>query len=162
MGIDDNYFGAGLTNFWSTLISTITVIVAFVALIINTILARKNIRLSIHKTIIDIVNQKVIECNTIWDTVQNEITRDKRVVSEIIITNEVLVRSLDLFHDKSRFSINNTEDYYYIFWKQLRTNLREYIRKEYQREAINHPNEVYTQQLQHIYKMFGKLMEDEK
>ena len=122
---------------WTSAMSTITAIVAILvsttAMRINRTMARRNIRLSIQQAIFKIVSEKAKDCNTLWDNETIKSLSDKfphyKVVSELIISKEVIDKSFELFKKNYKLISEFQDDYYYLLWKQLRTDLRNFILK---------------------------------
>lgn len=75
------------------------------------------------------VAEKAIDCNELWDNTKNVESLFANpgpnpmynVVSELIISVEIIEKSFDLFGKGIKGRKN---DFYYLFWKQLRTGLR--------------------------------------
>ena len=95
-------------------------------------MARRNIRLSIQQAIFKIVSEKAKDCNMLWEnepeSEQNDKSPHYKVVSELVISKEVIEKSFDLFEKNYKAITKLQEDYYYLLWKQLRTDLRQFIR----------------------------------
>jgi hypothetical protein len=147
---------------WATVISAITAMVAItvsiIALRINRTMARRNIRLSIQQAIFKIVSEKAKDCNTLWDnepmSEQNDNSPHFKIVSEIIISKEVVEKSFALFEKNYQPITKLKEDYYYLLWKQLRTDLRQFIRTAPDLAAqLN--NKYYTAQINELHRIFN-------
>lgn len=151
---------------WTSVMSTITAIVAILvslaAMRINRTMARRNIRLSIQQAIFKIVSEKAKDCNTIWDneTINNpnEKFPHYKVVSELVISMEVINKSFELFEKNYMLISKLQDDYYYLLWKQLRTDLRDFIIKvpEYS-DQIN--NTYFSKQIADLHVIFKKHFE---
>ena len=61
--------------------------------------------------------------------IQNEDSPHFKIMSELIITIEIIEKSFSLFGQNDSSIDSNKNDYYYLFWKQLRTDLRGWIRR---------------------------------
>ncbi|MFN3444559.1 MAG: hypothetical protein ACK44D_02385 [Bacteroidia bacterium] len=147
---------------WSALTPIVAIIISIIALLVNATLARRNIRLNIQQLVFKTVSEKAKECNFLWESeTKNEMNENAphfKVISEIIITIETIEKSFELFEINYK-SIKADEDYYYyLFWKQLRTDLRGWIRKTPE-IADAQENETYTKQVLGIHKKFNKHFE---
>jgi hypothetical protein len=113
-------------------------------------------RLSIQQSIFKTVADRVKQCNEIWAGEASEAGPHYAVISELIISNEVIERSLSLF--KIKKIEKNKDDFYYLFWKQLRPDLRGFIRDALTiNSTIN--NLFYTKQIEDLHKIFEKFFE---
>jgi hypothetical protein len=98
--------------------------------------ARKNIRLSIQQAVIKTAIEKAKDCNVAWDKSKKffddleakgtkfEKKEHYDVISELVISKEIILKSFTVFSKQDRDVIEEKEDYAYIFWKQLNTALR--------------------------------------
>lgn len=154
-----------LTNLnWGLITSIVAVIVSIIALLINRIIAQKNIRLTIQQAIFKIVIDKAKECNVLWESEpeygkQNYNSPHFKVISELIITIEIIDRSFSLFKKNYKaIKKEHEDDFYYLFWKQLRTDLRGWIR---QTPAIAQKlgDQYYSNQVIDIFNKFEKHFE---
>lgn len=148
---------------WSSMTPIIAIIISIIALFVNSRLARRNLRLNIQQLIFKTVNEKAKDCNSLWENepVSEKINNNSphfKVISEIIITLETIDKTFGLF-EKNYKSIRNDRDYYYyLFWKQLRTDLRGWIRRSPE-IAKEMKNEIYSNQINGIYETFSKYFE---
>jgi hypothetical protein len=151
---------------WSAVISGVTAMVAItvsiIALRINRTMARRNIRLSIQQAIFKIVSEKAKDCNVLWDNEpmreQNDSFPHYKVVSEIIISKEVIEKSFDLFEKNYKAITKLKDEYYYLLWKQLRTELRQFI-KGAPSVANQINNNYFTEQINDLHRIFSKHFE---
>jgi hypothetical protein len=141
----------GLTSF----VPILAFILSIVALYFSITFSRKNIQLSIQQVIFKTVSEKAKDCNTLWENepaneMQNPNSPHFKVMSELIITTEIIDKSFDLFGKNSNRIKVFKDDYYYLFWKQLRTDLRGWIRRTPQiAEGLN--NVYYSQQVADLH-----------
>ncbi len=149
---------------WSAVTPVIAIVVSILALLINRTIAQKNIRLTIQQAIFKTVSEKSKDCNTLW---QNEPTSktDQRephykVISELIISIEVIDKSFYLFEKNYKSVRDYQDDYYYLFWKQLRTDLRGFIMLA-PIIAKTVGNEYYTKQIEDLHILFKKHFEQQ-
>ena len=154
---------------WTSAMSTVTAIVAILvsitAMRINRTMARRNIRLSIQQAIFKIVSEKAKDCNTIWENETIKSLNDKfphyKVVSELVISKEVIDKSFELFKKNYKLISEFQDDYYYLLWKQLRTDLRNFIIKAPESlEQIN--NAYFSEQISDLHLIFKKHFEPVK
>ena len=75
-------------------------------------------------------------------------------ISELVITIEVMERSFSLFELRKKASILNKEDFYYIIWKQLNTELRGFIVNS---KALGEysKNQIYRSQVEGVFDKFS-------
>lgn len=138
-------------------------ILSIIALYFSINFSRKNIQLSIQQVIFKTVSEKTKDCNTLWENepaneIQNLNSPHFKIMSELIITTEIIEKSLDLFGKNSSTIKIFRDDYYYLFWKQLRTDLRDWIRRTPQiAEGLN--NVYYSQQVEDLHAKFHKHFE---
>lgn len=79
-------------------------------------------------------------------------------VSELVITIEVMERSFSLFQLHKKRKILNSEDFYYIIWKQLNTELRDFVTKSKTlSDYLN--NQIYKSQIDGICSKFSDYFE---
>src|SRR5688500_11258049 len=92
---------------WSLITSGIAIFVSIIALIRNSRYSRTNIRLTIQQSILKMATEKAKDCNLLWE---REIVNERdpssphfRIITEIIITTEVIEKSFEWFekNDKS-------------------------------------------------------------
>lgn len=148
---------------WSSVVPILAFIISLIALFSNRSFSKKNIQLSIQQAIFKTVSEKAKDCNTLWESeppieAQNENSAHYKIMSELIITKEIIEKSVDLFSKNDKSIIRYKEDYYYLFWKQLRTDLRGWIRRTPQ-IAIEVNNQYYTQQVADLHAKFQKHFE---
>lgn len=147
---------------WSAVMPIVAIVVSIFALFVNRKIAQKNICLSIQQAIFKTVSDKAKDCNTIWENEpeneRNENSPHYKVVSEMIISKEVIAKSFYLFK-KNYESIKDYEnDYYYLLWKQLRSDLRDFIRKApILAEKID--NQYFSQQIRDLHAIFKEHFE---
>ncbi|MBL7710702.1 MAG: hypothetical protein JNJ86_16650 [Chitinophagaceae bacterium] len=139
----------GLTSF----IPILAFIVSVTALYFSVRFSRRNIQLSIQQAILKTVSEKARDCNQLWESepaneMQNPNSPHFKIMSELIITTEIIDRAFDLFGKNNSAIMKFKEDYYYLFWKQLRTDLRGWVRRTPQiAEQLQPQNIYYSQQV---------------
>jgi hypothetical protein len=148
---------------WSAITPIVAVVVSLVALFVNRAIAQRNTRLTIQQALFKTVTDKVKDCNKLWeDEPENEKYADSphfKVMSELIISIEIIDKSLSLF-EKNYKSLRkkHESDYYYLFWKQLRTDLRGWIRRTPTiAKTLN--NQYYDLQIADLFRKFEKHFE---
>jgi hypothetical protein len=148
---------------WSAVTPIVAIVVSIVALCINRAVAQRNTRLTIQQALFKTVSDKVKDCNTLWE---NEPENERhpnsphfKVMSELIISVEIIDKSLALFEKNYKTIRKEFEgDYYYLFWKQLRTDLRGWIKSTQTiAKALN--NQYYDLQVADLFKKFEKHFE---
>lgn len=150
---------------WSIVTPIVAIMISIAALLVNRWIALKNRNLSILQSIFKITMEKANECNVIWD---GESTKDAnpnsphfKVMSELTISREVIEKSISLFARDSGYVKNQTDDFFFIFWKQLRPDLRDWVRRA-PRVAEELKNEYYAEQVLDFQKKFEKHFEPNK
>ena len=144
---------------WDIVTPIIAISVSIVALLYNRFIAQRNTRLSIQQTLLKTVTDKVKDCNSIWDTNCKFRSPNTDLISEIIISIEIIEKTFEIFKKNYSKLDSFKKDYYYLFWKQLRTSLREFIRSTPRiPEEKNDKN--YTQQIQDIHSIFKDFFEN--
>jgi hypothetical protein len=134
--------------------------VSIFALLSNRSNSKKNIQLAIQQVIFKTVAEKAKDCNNLWETEpenekQNPNSPHFKVVSELIITTEVIEKSFELFGNNDESIEIYKSDYYWLCWKQLRTDLRGFVRKAPQIAiGLNPPNAIYTNQIADLHLKF--------
>jgi hypothetical protein len=147
---------------WSTVISAITAMVAItvsiIALRINRRMARRNIRLSIQQAIFKIVSEKAKDCNALWEAETDrsyENATHFKVMSELIITTEIIEKSIEIFSTNDKLITLIKDNFYWLFWKQLRTDLRGWVKHTPEIvKQMNPKNIYYSQQVTDLYLKF--------
>lgn len=147
----------------SSIMPILAFILSIIALFSARTFSRKNIRLSIQQAIFKTVSEKAKDCNTLWENEpenekQNEDSPHFKIMSELIITTEIIEKSFSLFGQNDSSIDSNKNDYYYLFWKQLRTDLRGWIRRTPQ-IAQQQNNLYYSQQVADLHSKFEKYFE---
>ena len=148
---------------WSAIIPTLAFIVSIAALVSNRKNAKNNIRLSIQQAIFKTVSEKAKDCNLLWEAETDrsyENATHFKVMSELIITTEIIEKSIELFsrNDKSITAIK--DEFHWLFWKQLRTDLRGWIKRTPEIVKQMEPkNLYYSQQVSDLYSKFEKHFE---
>jgi len=144
---------------WSLLTSIIAIVVSITALYINRRMAQKNIRLSIQQLIFKTISEKVKDCNSIWEQECTPNSPNTKLISEIIISREIIDKSFDLFESNYSSIRKFQENFYKLFWTQLRTDLRSYIIKNTETIARSE-KPVYQKQVEDIRRWFTKFYKD--
>jgi len=165
-------FCENLTNdfTWLTLMGAV---LPFLALLLsgytlykNVAIAERNTRLTIQQALMKTVAEKVSDCNQLWDVIANKAESNlphKEVVSELIISIEVIERSLSLFEKSYKLIwIEARTDYYYLFWKQLRPYLRKWIRDSSWVIMEHLADDYYTDDIKRLHKEFREYFDPVK
>jgi hypothetical protein len=144
------------------IISTLAIAISIIALIINVKFSTKNIRLSIQQTIFNTTSSKSKDCNNIWMLEKKELSDAPyyETVTEIIISIEIINKSFDLFGKNYKSISKFKDDYFYIFWKQLKTDFRIWVMNNSKNTANKLSNEVYSNQINSIHSTFKKFFEE--
>jgi hypothetical protein len=148
---------------WSAIASIFTaiisIIVAITALYRSSKYSEKNINLSIQQALFKMVQEKAKDCNTAWDNEpQNEMNDTSPhflITTEIIIAIEVFDKAFELFGKNYKSLKYEKKDYYYLYWKQLKPDVRGWA-KERTQEIAKRFNDVYKQQINTIHSTFGE------
>jgi hypothetical protein len=141
-------------------------VISIFALYFSVRFSRKNVRLSIQQSLSKIVLDKTFDCNKVWnnepESEKNESSPHYLVVSELIITIEIVNKSIDIFKKNYKSIIDDKEDYYYIFWKQLTPDIRGWTKRKCE-ELADIDNQsfevIYTDQIKTISRTFKKFFE---
>ena len=148
---------------WSSVLPILAFTLSIVALFSSRTFSKKNIQLSIQQAIFKTVSDKAKECNVLWEN-EPESEKQKsnpthfKIMSELIITTEIIEKSFVLF-GKNDKSINTfKDDYYYLLWKQLRTDLRGWIRTT-RDVAEKENNSYYSKQVADLHNKVEKYFE---
>jgi hypothetical protein len=157
------------TNISSLWITSVVPILAFIlsviVLLTNRYFSKKNIKISTMQAIFKTVAEKANDCNRLWEHKDSEfsifagpppIDAKHNVVSELIISIEVIEKSFYLFGEDI---IGHKDDFYYLFWKQLRTGLREWLRQEAPKIADSLNKTDYSKQIRDIHEKFLQYFE---
>jgi hypothetical protein len=154
------------TNSISIVLPVLAIIVSIISIWLSTRFSRKSLRLAIQQMILKTVGERVSACNTIWREDIEALTAvgviphpHFAVISEIIISMEVIEGSFKIFQKNYKSVRENEKDYYFLFWKQMRTDLRGFIKDEAPRIATRINNQYYTQQINDILSAFDKAFE---
>ncbi|MBL7742087.1 MAG: hypothetical protein JNN00_01310 [Chitinophagaceae bacterium] len=139
----------------TSIIPILAFIISTAALYFSVTFARRNIRLSLQQSIFKTVSEKAKDCNQLWESepaneMQNPNSPHFKVMSELIITTEIIERAFDLFSKNNSTIMKFKDDYYYLFWKQLRTDLRGWVRRTPQ-IAEQLQNVYYSQQVTSLH-----------
>lgn len=142
----------------STIISILAFILSVIALLVNRSNSLKGIRLTIQQSIIKVISEKVNDCNTIWEEQSDKqfiFAENKKLLSELVITIEILEKILKLHSANDSEILKSKNDYYSLFWKQLRTDLRGWIERLPETLKNKIPEDkYYTQQAIDVYNTF--------
>ena len=108
----------------------------------------------IQQLIFKTITEKVKDCNLIWEQECNIDSTNHKLISEIIISREIIDKSFELF-EKNYKSIRKLQTQFYkLFWTQLRTDLRVYIIERTPKIAEMQTNDVYKRQISDIRSWF--------
>ena len=148
---------------WSALTPIVAIIVSIIALFINRAIAQRNTRLTIQQALFKTITDKVKDCNTLWETEpENERHPNSphfKVMSELIISIEIIDKSLSLFQKNYKSIRREFEsDYYYLFWKQLRTDLRDWVKTTPEIAKVQN-DDNYKLQVADLFKKFQRHFE---
>lgn len=116
-------------------------------------MAQKNIRLSIQQLIFKTISEKAKDCNSIWEQECTPNSPNNKLISEIIISREVIDKSFDLFESNYSSIKKFQGTFYKLFWTQLRTDLRSYIINNTETIARSE-KPVYKKQVEDIRSWF--------
>ncbi len=151
-------------NVWfQTIVPSLALILSLIALFSTRAFSRRNINLSIQQAIFKTVSEKAKDCNLLWENEpanekQNENSPHFKVMSELIITTEVIEKSVSLFSQNDSSIGGSKDDYYFLFWKQLDTGLRGWIRRTPQ-IATQLNNQYYSGQVTDLFSKVEKHFE---
>ena len=137
------FFACNLVFDWSSVIPILAFIVSIVALVTNRSNAKKNIRLSIQQAIFKTVSEKAKDCNILWEAEtdrNHENATHFKVMSELIITTEIIEKSIELFSKNDQSIILIKDEFYWLFWKQLRADLCLAATVSLQTKRLKRPN----------------------
>lgn len=147
----------------SYVVPTLALIISIKALVSNINNAKKNIRLSITQAIFKSISEKAKDCNTLWEKESDksyENATHYTVMSELIITKEIINKSLDLFSKNDEKIELLKDDFYWLLWKQLRTDLRGWIiRTPEIVKQMDPRDEIYSKQVSDLQEIFQKHFE---
>jgi hypothetical protein len=142
--------------------ATISIIISIVALWRSSRSSRKTTSLSVQQAMFKMVQEKSKDCNIAWinepENEQNEISPHFAVITEVIISLEVINRAFQLFDGNYKSLEDQKGDYYYLYWKQLRPAIRGWIMNQV-KKASEFDDRVYKDQLNTINTSFGKYFE---
>lgn len=151
----------------TNLISFVPLLALFLSIIVyfsSVYFSRKNILLSIQQMLFKTVSEKAKDCNALWESepaneLKNPNSPHFKVMSELVITKEIIEKSMDLFgKNSSKIKYFKDDYYYYLFWKQLDTDLRGWFRRTPQ-IAQNLNNEIYAKQMADVHAVVQKHFE---
>ncbi len=148
---------------WSAITPIVAIIVSIIALFINRAIAQRNTRLTIQQALFKTVTDKVKDCNALWE-IEPENERHPnsphfKVMSELIISIEIIDKSLSLFQKNYKSIRREFEsDYYYLFWKQLRTDLRDWVKTTPEIAKVLNDDD-YNLQVADLFKKFQRHFE---
>lgn len=148
---------------WSSIMPILAFILSIIALFSSRVISKKTIRLSIQQAIFKTISEKAKECNSLWECEpDNERKKENpthyKIMSELIISIEILEKSFELFGENDKFLGKYKDYYYYLFWKQLRTDLRGWIRTTPTIAKID-KNSYYSEQVETLISKFKKHFE---
>lgn len=153
---------------WSIFISSFAALLSIIALIISIRFSKRNIRLNIQQAIFKIVSDKAKDCNNVWNSPlelkEPANSPHFNVMTELIISKEVIDKSFHLF-GKNQSSIKKFKnDYYYLLYKQLTPNLRGWLRKSPEiadrlKKEFNEPNLYFDRQTMDIFSVLERYFE---
>lgn len=153
------------SNFLENLTPYFGILISLIALGFSINFSRKNVRLSIQQTLLKLVLDKAYDCNKMW---VNEPDHDEsgdhfKVLTELIITTEIVDKSFTLF-EKNDSKIDNYKNHIYsIFWKQLTPDIRGWAKKKCDNfgNSENEEKKVEIDQIKKIKEIFNEHYIDE-
>ncbi len=100
----------------SSILPILAFILSIIVLFSGRTFSRKNIRLSIQQAIFKTVSEKAKDCNTLWESEPenerlNENSPHFKIMSELIITTEIIEKSFSLFGQNDSSIDSNKNDY---------------------------------------------------
>jgi hypothetical protein len=143
----------------------VAIAISIVALYFSISFSNKNVRLSIQQALLKLVLDKSFDCNNAWKKEPNNERNDNSfhylVMTELIISTEIVNKSFDLFKKNYKSIMNYKDDYYYIFWKQLTPDLRGWAKRKCEEfgNSEDIDNDVYINQIKTIKRTFKKHFE---
>jgi hypothetical protein len=151
---------------WSNITAIVALIVSVIAILVSSKSSRKNTRLSIQQAIFKTVSEKARDCNALWESEpqnerDNELSPHYKIMSELIISKEVIDKSVTLFAENYKSIMKYEDDYYFLFWKQLRTDLRGWIKRT-PIIAQQLANNYYTEQVADLHQKLNNHFEPVK
>jgi len=151
---------------WSIITSIIAIVISIFAIVMSIRFARKTIRLSIHQSILKTISDKASDCNTKWVIEQTQNQKDLKhtePIKELVITMEVLEKSIRLFAENDRSIRSYQKQYDCLLWKQLRTELRGFIVNDMKTIAEKDPvNQYYLDYYKSLDSIFKPCYEEKK
>lgn len=141
---------------WDLILSLIAICISAYALYTSNKLQKQNLSLNIRQKLFDVANERAAACNKVWSTEvkTKEVMPNFSTISELVITIEVMERSFGLFELRKKASILNKEDFYYVIWKQLNTELRGFVVNSKTLTEYS-KNQIYRSQVEGIFDKFS-------
>lgn len=146
--------------------SIVAVCVSSYAIIISRRFAQKNVRLTIQQAIFKTVSEKVKDCNIMWVNEpeiekNNPLSPHFLIMSELTISKELIDKALELFGENYKGIHKYESDYFYLFWKQLRPDLRGWFRRTPEiAKTVN--DEYYNDLIRDLFDKFERHFETVK
>lgn len=135
---------------WNKIIPILAIFISIFSLLINRYLAKRSLELSIKQSTYESIVERVRICNSVWHSERsNNVLNIQKSVTEIIISIEIIEGTCKLY--ERQYPTNrkeNESNYYYLFYKQLSTDLRlkmmtfPYISKDC--DNIDYSNQLKT------------------
>ena len=146
-------------------IATSAIIISVASLVFSVRFARRNLRMGLQQAIFKIVQDKANDCNLVWKNEpaleMNNQSPHFLVMTELVISKEVIGKSFELFSSSWSSIQEMREDYYYLLYKQLTPDLRGYIhRSPAIAQALG--NIYFSDQVNAIMEIFKKHFEPVK
>lgn len=139
---------------WNLAVSLFAALTSVAALVISYTYSRKNVRLSIFQSVIRSISEKAKDCNGLWELDSKPGLPNHKLVSELVISRELIDKSLILFHGNEKRARQDKDEFYYLFAKQLRTDIRNFVMNA--AEKHKEQGEIYCQQIEGIKEAFSK------
>lgn len=147
----------------SSVIPVFALVLSIIALLVNRSNSLKGIRLSIQQSIIKTISEKAKDCNSIWENESDrkfKYAENTKILSELIITIEIIEKTFELYSKNDDEILELKDEFYWLFWKQLRTDLRGWIKRTPEIVAQKDPVDIYySNQVADLYKKFEKHFE---
>jgi hypothetical protein len=103
---------------------------------------QNELHLSMQQSLFTAAIEKAKDCNVIWMGLEQHFFKqnpnswreklreslNEKVIDELTISKELLLKAFDLYgRQKNYFSKEEKNDFAYVFWKQLSTDLRDFF-----------------------------------
>jgi hypothetical protein len=127
--------------------------------------AKRNVRLSIQQALFKTVSDKAKDCNSVWGNEpaneRNDTSPHYLVMTELIISKEVIDRAFKLFALNQPSIKRMKDDYFYLLYKQLTPDVRGYLQRSKKLVDL-HNNEYFTDQVREVLSVLERYFEKKK